>query len=110
VRGERLAVLQAALLETMAAHGLSRCITFHHRTIEARAFAEGLERVAGRLHAEDPERHPARVWSSWLSGEHEPDVRANRLRGSGRGRGGRCCGTAACWVRAWTCRWWTRSR
>ncbi|MFF8950694.1 Helicase associated domain protein [Streptomyces sp. NPDC014940] len=29
VCGERLAVLQAALLETMAAHELTRCITFH---------------------------------------------------------------------------------
>ncbi|MCG0069143.1 Helicase associated domain protein [Streptomyces tricolor] len=79
VRGERLAVLQAALLETMAAHDLTRCITFHHRTIEARAFAEGLGRVAQRLHAEDPGRHPASVWAGWLSGEHEPDVRAERL-------------------------------
>ncbi|MBW5262874.1 helicase, partial [Streptomyces sp. P01-F02] len=42
VRGERLAVLQAALLETMAEHGLERCITFHHRTVEARAFSVGL--------------------------------------------------------------------
>ncbi|MFF3911700.1 Helicase associated domain protein [Streptomyces sp. NPDC001848] len=79
VRGERLAVLQAALLETMAAHGLTRCITFHHRTIEARAFAEGLPRVARRLHAEDPERHPKKVWANWLSGEHDADVRAERL-------------------------------
>ncbi|MFF8506435.1 Helicase associated domain protein [Streptomyces anulatus] len=88
VRGERLAVLQAALLETMSAHRLTRCITFHHRTVEARAFSEGLERVAGKLHAEDPERHPAAVWSNWLSGEHEADVREDRLRdfGSRAGR------------------------
>ncbi|MFE4218641.1 Helicase associated domain protein [Streptomyces sp. NPDC056844] len=79
VRGERLAVLQAALLETMAEHGLERCITFHHRTIEARAFSEGLGKVAGRLHAADPGRHPERVWSGWLSGEHEPEVRAGEL-------------------------------
>jgi superfamily II DNA or RNA helicase len=79
VRGERLAVLQAALLETMAAHGLQRCITFHHRTIEARAFSEGLGRVAARLHAEEPKRHPKSVWANWLSGEHDPDVRAERL-------------------------------
>ncbi|MFF8953536.1 Helicase associated domain protein [Streptomyces sp. NPDC014940] len=88
VRGERLAVLQAALLETMAAHGLQRCITFHHRTIEARAFAEGLGRVAKRLHAEEPDRHPERVWASWLSGEHDADVRAERLTQFG-GRAGR---------------------
>ncbi|SEC00095.1 Helicase conserved C-terminal domain-containing protein [Streptomyces sp. 2231.1] len=84
VRGERLAVLQAALLETMAAHGLTRCITFHHRTIEAQAFTEGLNRAVRRLHAEDPERHPERVWSSWLSGEHQPCVRADRLIRFGR--------------------------
>ncbi|MEU2159268.1 Helicase associated domain protein [Streptomyces sp. NPDC019396] len=88
VRGERLAVLQAALLETMSAHGLTRCITFHHRTIEARAFSEGLGRVVKRLHAEDPERYPKAVWTSWLSGEHEPDVRADRLAQFG-GRAGR---------------------
>ncbi|WP_405550439.1 Helicase associated domain protein [Streptomyces sp. NBC_01171] len=79
VRGERLAVLQAALLETMASHDLTRCITFHHRTMEARAFSEGLGRVVKRLHAEDPERYPAEVWTSWLSGEHDPDLRAERL-------------------------------
>ncbi|MFB7091519.1 Helicase associated domain protein, partial [Streptomyces sp. NPDC056296] len=79
VRGERLAVLQAALLETMSDHRLSRCITFHHRTIEARAFAEGLERVARRLHAADPERHPERVWAGWLSGEQDQEVRGERL-------------------------------
>ncbi|WP_121751227.1 DEAD/DEAH box helicase [Streptomyces sp. E2N166] len=79
VRGERLAVLQAALLETMSDHRLTRCITFHHRTIEARAFAEGLERVARRLHAADPERHPKRVWAGWLSGEQDQEVRGERL-------------------------------
>ncbi|MFD5428351.1 Helicase associated domain protein [Streptomyces sp. NPDC127084] len=88
VRGERLAVLQAALLETMSAHDLTRCITFHHRMIEARAFSEGLGRVVKRLHAEDPERHPEKVWTSWLSGEHAPDVRADRLTQFG-GRAGR---------------------
>ncbi|MFE7371370.1 DEAD/DEAH box helicase [Streptomyces anulatus] len=88
VRGERLAVLQAALLETMAEHGLERCITFHHRTIEAQAFSVGLGRVAGRLHAADPERHPAQVWSGWLSGEHEPEMRAQELHRFG-GRVGR---------------------
>ncbi len=80
VRGERLAVLQAALLETMSEHRLSRCITFHHRTIEARAFAEGLPRVVRQLHASDPERHPKAVWSGWLSGEQDQEVRGERLR------------------------------
>lgn len=88
VRGERLAVLQAALLEAMAEYGLERCITFHHRTIEAEAFSVGLGRVAGRLHAADPERHPQEVWSGWLSGEHEPEARAQELYQFG-GRVGR---------------------
>ncbi|WP_308405865.1 Helicase associated domain protein [Streptomyces sp. 404i] len=79
VRGERLAVLQAALLETMAEHGLERCITFHHRTIEAQAFSVGLGQVVRRLHAADPDRHPEEVWSGWLSGEHEPEMRAQEL-------------------------------
>ncbi|TXS35123.1 helicase, partial [Streptomyces sp. t39] len=87
VRGERLAVLQAALLEAMAEHGLRRGITFHHRTMEARAFAEGLERVARRLHAADPERHPARVWSGWLSGESPAEDREDKLREFGRRAG-----------------------
>ncbi|WP_327270813.1 helicase associated domain-containing protein, partial [Streptomyces sp. NBC_01218] len=88
VRGERLAVLQAALLETMAEHGLQRCITFHHRTVEANAFSAGLGRVAARLHVADPDRHPAEVWSGWLSGEHEPETRVRDLHRFG-GRAGR---------------------
>ncbi|WP_328908023.1 Helicase associated domain protein [Streptomyces sp. NBC_00234] len=80
VRGERLAVLQAALLEAMSEHKLTTCITFHHRTIEARAFSEGLGRIAARLHAADPGRHPERVWSGWLSGEHRPEMRSQELR------------------------------
>ncbi|MEU3051233.1 Helicase associated domain protein [Streptomyces sp. NPDC006984] len=83
VRGERLAVLQAALLETMAEHGLSKCITFHHRTVEARAFCEGLEKVAMRMHQADPERYPEQVWSGWLSGNHEPEARGDALRAFG---------------------------
>ncbi|MFD9339608.1 Helicase associated domain protein [Streptomyces sp. NPDC060028] len=71
LRGERLAAMQTALLETMAAHGLQTTITFHHRTIEAEAFAADLPRVAARLHQVDPERHPEKVWSGWLCGEHE---------------------------------------
>ncbi|MEU7067681.1 Helicase associated domain protein [Streptomyces sp. NPDC046161] len=88
VRGERLAVLQAALLETMTEHRLRSTITFHHRTLEARAFSEGLPAVARRLHAADPERHPERVWTGWLYGDHDPDTRAEQLRqfGSRAGR------------------------
>ncbi|MFE5520733.1 hypothetical protein ACFQ9Q_23870 [Streptomyces virginiae] len=59
VRGERLGALQAALLHTMAQHDLSTCITFHHRTMEAQAYAKGLERVAAKLHANEPEKYPS---------------------------------------------------
>ncbi|MFF0190831.1 Helicase associated domain protein [Streptomyces sp. NPDC005244] len=79
VRGQRLGALQAALLHTMAEHGLSTCITFHHRTIEAQAYAEGLARVAGKLHADQPEAYPSRVWANWLCGEHEPEHRRSVL-------------------------------
>lgn len=83
VRGERLGALQAALLHTMEQHGLSTCITFHHRTIEAQAFAEGLQRVAGKLHADQPEKYPARIWADWLCGEHVPERRRGVLGGFG---------------------------
>ncbi|EGX54879.1 helicase [Streptomyces zinciresistens K42] len=79
VRGQRLGALQAALLHTMAEHSLQTCITFHHRTIEAQAHAEGLERVAKRLHADHPDRYPAQIWADWLCGEHAPERRRGVL-------------------------------
>ncbi|MEV2235835.1 Helicase associated domain protein [Streptomyces phaeochromogenes] len=79
VRGQRLGALHAALLRTMAEHSLSTCITFHHRTIEAQAYAEGLERVAAKLHADQPERYPARIWADWLCGEHKAEHRRSVL-------------------------------
>ncbi|MYV74550.1 DEAD/DEAH box helicase family protein [Streptomyces sp. SID1046] len=87
LRGERLAAMQTALLETMAAYGLQTTITFHHRTVEAEAFAAGLERVAARLHAVDPGRHPERVWSGWLCGDHEGSYRQTVLADFGRRAG-----------------------
>ncbi|MFH8894209.1 MULTISPECIES: DEAD/DEAH box helicase [unclassified Streptomyces] len=87
LRGERLAAMQTALLETMAAHDLKTTITFHHRTVEAQAFAEGLDRVARQLHAVDPARHPETVWTGWLRGEHEPEHRAAVLADFGRRAG-----------------------
>ncbi|KPC59216.1 DEAD/DEAH box helicase [Streptomyces chattanoogensis] len=83
VRGQRLGALQAALLHTMAQHNLSTCITFHHRTIEAQAYAEGLERVAAKLHANEPEKYPAKIWVDWLCGEHVPERRREVLGGFG---------------------------
>ncbi|MFC0602336.1 DEAD/DEAH box helicase [Streptomyces palmae] len=79
VRGQRLGALQAALLHTMAQHNLQTCITFHHRTIEAAAYAEGLERVAKRLHADRPEKYPSEIWADWLCGEHVPERRRDVL-------------------------------
>lgn len=79
VRGQRLGALQAALLHTMAQHDLQTCITFHHRTIEAQAYAEGLERVAAKLHADQPETYPKRIWADWLCGEHVPERRREVL-------------------------------
>ncbi|MEU9165807.1 Helicase associated domain protein [Streptomyces sp. NPDC048424] len=79
--------MQTTLLETMAAHRLQTTITFHHRTIEAEAFAAGLDRVARRLHAVDPVRHPERVWSGWLCGEHEGTHRQAVLADFGRRAG-----------------------
>ncbi|MFD9453377.1 Helicase associated domain protein [Streptomyces sp. NPDC059985] len=84
LRGERLAALQTALLETMAAHGLRTTISFHHRTVEAQAFAEGLGRVAARLRQVDPVRHADRVWSGWLCGEHGSEHRQAVLGDFGR--------------------------
>lgn len=81
VRGQRLGALQAALLHTMAQHGLQTCITFHHRTIEAQAYAEGLERVAAKLRADRPETYPKQVWANWLCGKHTPEHR-RRVLGS----------------------------
>ncbi|MFE5740195.1 DEAD/DEAH box helicase [Streptomyces celluloflavus] len=83
VRGQRLGALQAALLHTMEQHNLQTCITFHHRTIEAAAYAEGLERVAKRLHADQPEKYPAEIWADWLCGEHAPERRREVLGGFG---------------------------
>ncbi|MEU9992834.1 Helicase associated domain protein [Streptomyces sp. NPDC048045] len=83
VRGQRLGALQAALLHTMQQHNLQTCITFHHRTIEAQAYAEGLERVAAKLHADQPEKYPAKIWADWLCGEHVPERRRGVLGGFG---------------------------
>ncbi|MFI5867439.1 Helicase associated domain protein [Streptomyces sp. NPDC051546] len=79
VRGQRLGALQAALLHTMEQHQLQTCITFHHRTIEASAYAKGLERVAKRLHADQPEKYPSKIWADWLCGEHVPARRRGVL-------------------------------
>ncbi|MGK5450470.1 Helicase associated domain protein [Streptomyces radiopugnans] len=74
-RGRRLAALQAALVKHAAETGVRSLISFHHRTVEAMAFARALPQTAARLHEEDPATYPQRVWADWLCGEHEPAYR-----------------------------------
>ncbi|MGK5533994.1 Helicase associated domain protein [Streptomyces sp. URMC 129] len=79
IRGLRLGALQAAMLKTAQEHDLRTMITFHHRTVEAEAFAAGLPAVAKQLHQADPERYPARVWAGWLKGDHDSGHRREVL-------------------------------
>jgi hypothetical protein len=84
LRGGRMGALQAAMLHTAAQHGLQTMITFHHRTIEAQAFAEGLGAVAAQLYATDPQRYPSKIWANWLQGEHSAERRRKVLAEFGR--------------------------
>ncbi|MFG2776040.1 Helicase associated domain protein [Streptomyces sp. NPDC048350] len=97
LRGRRLALLQAALLEHAAQQNLHTTMVFHQRVEEAAAFAEQMPRTAAELYtaeasaaalAEAEElpassidarlyeleegRHvpPDRVWADWLCGDH----------------------------------------
>ncbi|MFE5406487.1 Helicase associated domain protein [Streptomyces sp. NPDC056580] len=79
VRGARLAALQTALVKASAEEGFQRTLVFHHQVKEAEAFAVGLPRVAGRLHAADPGLYPRAVWANWLCGEHKPHHRRRVL-------------------------------
>ncbi|MFH8371822.1 Helicase associated domain protein [Streptomyces sp. NPDC018031] len=97
LRGRRMALLQAALLEHAAQQNLHTTMVFHQRVEEAAAFAEQMPRTAAELYtteasaaalagAEDlpassidaelyeleEDRHvpPDRVWADWLCGDH----------------------------------------
>ncbi|MFD9217790.1 Helicase associated domain protein [Streptomyces sp. NPDC059544] len=97
LRGRRLALLQAALLEHAAQMNLHTVMTFHQRVEEARAFAEQMPATAAELYATEASdaaladaeelpassieaelyeledgRHvpPDRVWTDWLCGDH----------------------------------------
>ncbi|MDQ0808290.1 superfamily II DNA or RNA helicase [Streptomyces sp. B3I7] len=97
LRGRRLALLQAALLEHAAQLHLHTTMVFHQRVEEARAFAEQMPATAAELYATeateaalaDAEELPAssieaelyeledgrhvapdRVWADWLCGDH----------------------------------------
>ncbi|MDT0432934.1 DEAD/DEAH box helicase [Streptomyces salyersiae] len=106
-RGRRLALLQTALLEHVAAYNLRTVMTFHQKVEEAAAFAEKLPETAAELYMNDASdddlaaadrlpkssidaefyeldtgRHvpPDRVWSAWLCGDHLVTERREILR------------------------------
>jgi superfamily II DNA or RNA helicase len=97
LRGRRMALLQAALLEHAAQRNLHTTMVFHQRVEEAAAFAEQMPATAAELYAAEASaaalagaeelpassidaelyeleegRHvPAeRVWADWLCGDH----------------------------------------
>jgi predicted helicase len=72
------------MLRTMTEHHLQTMLTFHHRTIEAQAFAAGLPAVAKQLHQADPDQYPERIRADWLKGEHSGERRARVLGEFGR--------------------------
>ncbi|MFF3129100.1 Helicase associated domain protein [Streptomyces sp. NPDC057908] len=107
LRGRRLALLQAALLEHATRHNLKTVMTFHQRVEEAAAFATRLPETAAELYAAEasdaaianaehlpastidaefyelePGRHvpPDRVWSAWLCGDHLVSERRETLK------------------------------
>ncbi|GAA4886982.1 hypothetical protein GCM10023237_00030 [Streptomyces coeruleoprunus] len=40
-----------------------------------------MEQVAAKLHADQPEKYPGRIWANWLCGEHVPERRREVLAG-----------------------------
>ncbi len=108
VRGQRIGALQAALLHTMAQHNLSTCITFHHRTIEAQAYAEGLEHVAAKLHADRPETYPLGSGRTGCAGSTSPNTGGKSSVRSGPRRSGPFSPTAAFWARGSIFEAWIR--
>ncbi|MFC9948520.1 DEAD/DEAH box helicase [Streptomyces pratensis] len=97
LRGRRMALLQAALLEHAAQQNLHTTMVFHQRVEEAAAFAEQMPRTAAELYTAEAsaavlaeaEELPAssidaelyeleegrhvpqdRVWADWLCGDH----------------------------------------
>ncbi|MEV8395259.1 MULTISPECIES: Helicase associated domain protein [unclassified Streptomyces] len=97
LRGRRMALLQAALLEHAAQQNLHTTMVFHQRVEEAAAFAEQMPRTAAELYTaeasaaalagaeelpassidaelyelEESRHVPAeRVWADWLCGDH----------------------------------------
>ncbi|WP_405548111.1 Helicase associated domain protein [Streptomyces globisporus] len=97
LRGRRMALLQAALLEHAAEQNLHTTMVFHQRVEEAEAFAGQMPSTAAELYAAEASAaalagaealpassigaelyeleegrhvHPGRVWADWLCGDH----------------------------------------
>ncbi|MET7305423.1 Helicase associated domain protein, partial [Embleya sp. NPDC005575] len=84
-RGKRLAALQTAMLKVATEHDLRRILTFHHRTIEAEAFAKGLPKALRKLRANNPDTYAWSMSADWLSGEHDSGHRRHVLGRFGAG-------------------------
>ncbi|MFI1585594.1 Helicase associated domain protein [Embleya sp. NPDC020630] len=85
-RGARLAALQTGLLKLAWEHDLRRILTFHHRTIEAEAFAVGLPKAFKRLRkGAAASAYPGNIAADWISGEHDPQHRRRVLGRFGAG-------------------------
>ncbi|MFJ5221230.1 DEAD/DEAH box helicase family protein, partial [Streptomyces sp. NPDC088354] len=107
LRGRRLALLQAALLEHTARLDIKTIMTFHQRVEEAAAFAAKLPETAADLYEDEVSDHalaeadarpaspigaepdelparrhvpPDRVWAQWLCGDHLVAERREVLR------------------------------
>ncbi|WP_110944902.1 DEAD/DEAH box helicase [Streptomyces niger] len=116
LRGRRLGLLQAALLEHAAQLNLHTTMVFHQRVEEARAFAEQMPATAAELYAAEASaaalahaeelpassldaelyeleegRHvpPGRVWADWLCGDHAVAHRREVIRQFADGVDGR---------------------
>ncbi len=107
VRGQRLGALQAALLHTMEQHNLQTCITFHHRTIEAAAYAEGLQRVASGCTPTSPRSTRRRSGRTGCAASTSRSAGGRCWASSAPPPGGPCSPTAASWGKAWTSGPWT---
>ncbi|MFH9670641.1 Helicase associated domain protein, partial [Streptomyces globisporus] len=97
LRGRRMALLQAALLEHAAEQNLHTTMVFHQRVEEAEAFAGQMPSTAAELYVAEASAaalagaealpassigaelyeleegrhvHPGRVWADWLCGDH----------------------------------------
>jgi superfamily II DNA or RNA helicase len=78
-RTMRVQAAQTAVLRAATDLGLERVLTFHHRTRDAREFADTLTATATELARADPRITPGSWWSQWLCGEHSSEHRRQVL-------------------------------